>query len=272
SVASLFATQSFDFGITHIPLLLTLAILVGGLFRLLQETKGDQLNQELLNGRDVRRLSMMLLIVAFGGLGLASWDLHAGGVWQKAMIDRYRDRKMTIQERKGLDQKIERLQRLVKAHPQDAMAHRTLAQYLLDQQQQFGAFELLDQEIADADSVTKFVSPQNVRRVFYENYVDFESLLLKSQEVDVWRKARWHAVMALMLSPLDDTARVLLVETDFVDEGRDAASGDLLEQVARLRPQTKRILGYVEMLAEVHPGGRTLEQVQAIKAGPPERP
>jgi hypothetical protein len=272
SVASLFATQSFDFGITHIPLLLTLAILVGGLFRLLQATKGDQLNHDLLDGRTVRRVSIVLLLVAFGGLGLASWDLHAGGVWQKAMIDRYRDRKMTIQERKGLDQKIERLQRLVKAHPHDAMAHRTLAQFLLDRQQQFGAFELLDREIADANSVTKIVSPQNVRRVFYENYVDFESLLLESQEAAVWRQARWHAVMALILSPLDDTARVLLVETDFVDDGRDAASGDLLEQAARLRPQTKRILTYVETLAEVHPGGRTLEQVQAIKAGTSARP
>ncbi|MDG2221519.1 MAG: O-antigen ligase family protein [Rubripirellula sp.] len=272
SVASLFATQSFDFGITHIPLLVTLAILVGGLFRLLQATKASQADQVSQGSRAAHRVSLVLLLIAVGGLGLATWDLHAGGVWQKVMIDRYGDRGMAIQERKGLDQKIERLQRLVEAHPRDAMAHRTLAQLLLDQQQQLGAFELLDQGVADGDSVTKWVSPQNVRRAFYENYLDFESLLLEGQEAEMWRQARQHAVMALMLSPLDDTARVLLVETDCVDEGRDAVSGDLLVQAARLRPKTKRILNYVETLAEVHPGGRTLEQVQAIKTGASARP
>ncbi|MDA9858573.1 O-antigen ligase family protein, partial [Rubripirellula sp.] len=272
SMASLFATQSFDFGITHIPLLLTLAILVGGLFRLLQATNGNQLDQALLGGLAARRVSMALLLLAIGGLSVATWDLHAGGVWQKVMIDRYRDRGMAIQEHKGLDRKIERLQRLVKAHPRDAMAHRTLAQLLLDQQQQLGAFELLDREIADSDSVTKLVSPQNVRRAFYANYLDFESVLLESQEAEVWRQARWHAVMALVLSPLDDTARMLLVETDCVDEKRDAASGELLVQAARLRPQNERILNYVKSLAEVHPGVRTLEQVQAIKAGTPVIP
>jgi hypothetical protein len=262
SLASLFATQSFDFGITHIPLVLTLAIPVGGVFRLRREARPAPL--QATSAFD-RRLRIVVGTVGTSALALAVWDLHAGGIWQEGMIDRYDQRRVPITQRSDLDEQIAKLERVVRSHPSDAMAHRTLAQLLLDRQHQIGAFALLDQDMADTATAEIWASPQNVRKAFYSSSLDLESLMLGGQDPEQWRRARRHAVTALVLSPLDDTARVLVVETDFVDEGRNAATGELLVQTARLRPQTPRVLDYVESLATVFPRGETLAQVQVIK-------
>lgn len=262
SLSSLIATQSFDFGITHVPLLLTVAILVGGVVRMRLKTDPEQdARRPVLSGR----ASVIVATVGLVGLAVATWDLHAAGIWQRMMIDRRAERRIPIHERKELDQKIDRLTALVKAHPRDAMAHRVLSQLLLDRQQQLGALQLLEQQAVAEDAVTVWSAPSNVRRAAYSNQMEIGRLLFEDQDADQWRLARQHAITSMVLSPLDDVTRVLVIETDFVDRECSAASGEVLQQTARLRPQSSSVLKYLESLAKAYPAGETLKEIQAIK-------
>ena len=262
SLASLVVTQSFDFGITHLPLLLTIAILIGGVYRLRVATASQEAPRKWIHSA---RVSGVTAVAITAMTALAAWDLHSGGTWQRMMIERYSERRVPIHERKELDGKIDQLNKLVQQHPGDAMAHRTLAQLILDRQHQLGAIALLDAKAVDANSVTSWASPSNVRKASHNYDMDLQALMLRDQDPEEWRRARRHAVTALVLSPLDDRSRVLLVETDFVQQGSETSSGPLLEQIARLRPKDLNILEYIEALADVYPSGDTLDQIQSIK-------
>ena len=281
SLASLVVTQSFDFGITHIPLILTIAILCGGVSHLAQNAKqlaiskakddGGLHSEEKINPlapeQDFTTLAnCCLAIFLIAGLVCATSDLRAGGVWQKIMIRRHADRNLPIQERSmDLDAEIETVRNMLTSSPIDAMGHRVMATLLLDRQHRIGSESLVKSKAAAEKQASDWTLPINVRRAVHLNQVSPETVMLENQNIQQWRLARQHAASALALSPLDDATRVLLIETDFLDEGRSDVSEELLIQATKLRPRTSQIVNHLALLAKSFPGEETEKVIREIE-------
>jgi hypothetical protein len=92
-----------------------------------------------------------------------------------------------------------------------------------------------------------------------------EELMLPAQQISQWRRARIHALAALLLCPLDDTARLMLVELDMVDEDARWSTPDLLEQVGLLRRRTDSVLQECASLADVYPAGETAATIGQLR-------
>ena len=281
SLASLVVTQSFDFGITHVPLILTIAILCGGISHLAQNAKPlailhptadenlspkAELNQ-LTPEQDFTTLSnCCLAIFLIAALVCATSDLEAGGAWQKLMIQRHADRNLPIQDRTmDLDSEIQKVRNMLTSNPIDAMGHRVMATLLLDRQHRIGCESLIQSKAANEKQASDWTLPINVRRAVHMNHVSPETVMLQNQDIQQWRLARQHAASALALSPLDDATRVLLIETDFLDEGRSDVSGELLIQAAELRPRTSQIVNHLALLAKSFPGESTEKAIREIE-------
>lgn len=266
SIASLLVTQSFDFGITHVPLILTIAIVAGGISHFSRIQTNVESASEAKQNPSITPAVFSFSLITLAALICAASDLHAGGVWQRIMIERHAERNLPIQERSmDLDATITQVQQTLVDNPIDAMGHRVMATLLLDRQQLVGSQALIEAEAADADSANQWVMPINVRRAVHLNNVSPETVMLKNQNLDQWRLARQHAASSLALSPLDDATRVLLIETDFLDPGRSAVSEELLIQAARLRPKTPAIIKHLSMLAKSFPGEETESAIQKIE-------
>ena len=254
SIASLLVTQSFDFGITHIPLILTIAILAGGVSHL--DRQRDEIKESdtpPANGMTLGNFAIGTFLA--GALLCAASDLDAGAVWQRIMIQRHAERNLPIQDRlMDFDEEIQRVRDTLTIHPLDAMGHRVMASLLLDRQHQIGCQTLVRLQAADPNAAHEWSIPMNVRRAAHENQVDPETVMLEGQDIQQWRLARQHAASALALSPLDDATRVLMVETDFLDPARSQSSETLLLQAARLRPRTPSIIKHLSLLSESFPG------------------
>ena len=68
-----------------------------------------------------------------------------------------------------------------------------------------------------------------------------------------------------MLCPLDDTARVMLIELDMLIEHGDSATVDLLNETALLRRRDPRFLKQLERLAEAHPGTPATKVIRRLR-------
>ncbi len=263
SLASLFVTQSFDFGITHIPLILTVSILAGGVSHFYRKSNSEK---SIENPVGLISFSTIVAIFTIAAMACAVSDLDAGGVWQRIMIQRHAERNLPIQRRTlDLDSTIEHVQEVLTKNPHDAMGHRVMALLLLDRQHQVGSESLLSAQAADANSASNWSLPMNVRRAVHVNQVSPGTVMLKNQSLEQWRLARQHAASSLALSPLDDATRVILIETDFVEKHRKRASRELLMQTARLRPMTPLIINHLARLALSYPGPETEEQIREIE-------
>jgi hypothetical protein len=266
SLASLLVTQSFDFGITHVPLILTIAMLCGGISQLAQDrgTETDPSTTQIDQPITIGMIALSIFLIA--ALVCATSDLEAGGFWQKLMIQRHADRNLPIQQRSmDLDAEIEHVREMLTDNPIDAMGHRVMATLLLDRQHRIGSQTLVESQAADSDSANQWSMPINVRRAVHINGVAPETVMLKNQDIEQWRLARQHAASSLALSPLDDATRVLLIETDFLDANRKAVSEQLLTQAARLRPRTSQIVDHLALLANSFPGQKTEEAIRKIE-------
>ena len=266
SLASLLVTQSFDFGITHIPLILTIAILAGGISSLTRNRNPESEPPRATTNPPMTLSMQAFAVVALAALVCAMSDLEAGGVWQKLMIQRQADSNLPIQQRSmNLDEQIERVRDALSDNPIDAMGHRVMATLLLDRQHQIGSETLVQIQAADLDAANSWAMPINVRRAVHTNHVPPQTVMLENQSIEQWRLARQHAASSLALSPLDDATRVLLIETDFLDPGRSDVSEKLLIQAARLRPKTSKIIDHLALLAKSHPGKETEDKIREIE-------
>jgi len=140
-----------------------------------------------------------------------------------------------------------------------------MATLLLDRQHRVGSESLIQSKAADEKQASDWTLPINVRRAVHMNHVSPETVMLQNQDIQQWRLARQHAASALTLSPLDDATRVLLIETDFLDQGRSEVSGELLIQAAKLRPRTSQIVNHLALLAKSFPGESTEKAIREIE-------
>ena len=265
SLSSLLVTQCFDFGITHIPLILTIAILSGGISSLIWQQSHFSTVDRNTNAEKMTLGMQMLAVFTIAALVCATSDLQAGGIWQKIMIQRRSDLNLPIEQRSmNLDEQIAKVRSVLSDNPIDAMGHRVMATLLLDRQHQIGSKTLVRIQATNQDAANSWAMPINVRRAVHTNDVLPETVMLENQNIEQWRLARQHAASSLVLSPLDDATRVLLIETDFLDPDRSKATKKLLIQAAKLRPKTPKIIDHLSLLAKSYPGEQTENEIRQI--------
>ena len=207
----------------------------------------------------------MLAVFTIAALVCATSDLQAGGIWQKIMIQRRSDLNLPIEQRSmNLDEQIAKVRSVLSDNPIDAMGHRVMATLLLDRQHQIGSKTLVRIQATNQDAANSWAMPINVRRAVHTNDVLPETVMLENQNIEQWRLARQHAASSLVLSPLDDATRVLLIETDFLDPDRSKATKKLLIQAAKLRPKTPKIIDHLSLLAKSYPGEQTENEIRQI--------
>ncbi|TWU02642.1 O-antigen ligase family protein [Stieleria varia] len=209
------------------------------------------------------------LVVLSVGLYWAALDLRDSAVVQRASLMHDRYLKYNASDLPDFEVAIEDVQTVLRRSPRHSEAHLVLAQLMIAQQRRLGAIYLIETEQVAAKDATRWVSPRNVRRAYHRfgqpTGVAIESLILPTQDVNVWLQAREHAMAALMLCPLDDRARIMLLELDMVHPQASASSQVLLEQAATLRCRNAETLRQLERLAAVYPGGDTIQWIQDVR-------
>ncbi len=264
---SLLVTQSFDFGILQPPLLLTFAVLCGAISEL--ASRQATLRPGTTTPRvsptrwhSSRSLQTILTIAVVGilsvGLMVAASDLRDAAAVERVGTLHDRHTQRNASDLPDFEDAIRSMQQVVARSPYHSEAHLVLARVMMAQQRRLGAMYLVDQQNFAAKEATRWVSPRNVRRAYYSgNNADrlgIASFILPPQSLGTWIEARKHALAALLLCPLDDRARIMLIELDMLDNHAGAASPELLSQAATLRCRNPRTLRQLEQLAKVHPG------------------
>lgn len=120
----------------------------------------------------------------------------------------------------------------------------------------------------------QFGSPEleatiSARRAIY--YLDAEqrgaapeSVLFVRQSKERLLQARGYAMRALMLCPLHDLARYSLLETDFLAGQSKETSESLIRQWAKLRSRNPDVLQVIARIALVHPGGDLAREMMRL--------
>lgn len=250
ALPALIVSQCFDYGILQPPLLLTTACLCGGIAGLATPLPAAEASNARTLQAPSSALPLRMLFPAAAGVGLclgmvlAASDLHVGSTVERAQRNRIVSSRKRPGESSSLQSDIGRIHLLSRLHPKDASLRLLLAQLILDEQRRLGAIFLLENKLATAKTANTIVSPRALRRACNGGDVQrsIEELMLPGQDVENWKAARGHAAVALSHRPLDDAARVLLVELDMLDESFAAVSPELIDQVKQLRRRSKRAL------------------------------
>ncbi len=259
---SMVVTQCFDYGILQPPLLLTFAVICGGIHRLAKPPDSRDADERPGRLPWLGCIGMCAALVL--GLALAADRLYVGMVVQQGELLRKSQRRQPVGELPSYEERLKQLESLVQRQPKNSAARLLLAQLLIDQQRRLGARYLYDQQLGTPEELQRWVSPRTVRQAYYgvKTSRPIEELMLPPQEIQRWRAARAHAAVALALGPLDDSARFLLVELDMVHDRAGQSSASLIDQAARLRRGNRRSLQQLERLAEVYPGAETTQKIR----------
>jgi hypothetical protein len=254
-------SQCFDYGILQPPLFLTVACLCGGLSKLANphhvekcfDQRGHLPRKPSPTVRKVSLLGAMTVIIVVGvPIGLR--DLYVAASTQRMEHQRIALSRADVTDVPSFQRQISHTQFLLRLNPDSASAHRLCARLILDEQQRIAARYLSENDLAGEEQLRQASSPRTLRRAFQHSSHSagvadsFEQLLLPGQDARQWRAARSHAANALVMCPLDDTARILLVELDFVGGDAEVASEALVDQVRQLRSRSASVLRFLNRL------------------------
>ncbi len=268
-VPSMLVTQCFDYGILQPSLLATLAFICGGLHWAKSRVKTS------VSGPTPPTQSNRLVLTTFSafamvvGLCFATSALKTGATIQR--IDRQRIARSS--ESAGVpwdnESEIETVRAIVNEAPKRSDARLLFAQLLVNQQRRVGAKFLLDNGHAELDELNRWVSPRTVRQAYYgaSGTRPIEELMLPGQELAIWQQAHGHAAASIADCPLNDLARIMLVETDMVHDRASQSSHELILQSAQLRRRNPEYVQRLKLLAEVYPADDTVDQIADIVAG-----
>jgi len=287
AIPATIVTQCFDYGITLPPMLIVCAAITGAILRTsrtagefalqsanpaLNPLAGDAATGMESAGRSSIKLARLLagpafLILVSVALAMAAKDLDASKSAQEIDLQLQRDRKSLLVDMPDLSERVARLESISAANTDNSLVWRTLAKLRLAEQERLGVTYLFSIQPENYAAHSAWVTPANVRHAAYgsEGDVAFANFLLPTQDVDQWRLAREELIAALLLNPLDDSARLALVELDRVRLGANTDSAELLSQAARLRSRTESYLKYLIWLAEDYPGAMSVSEIQRIR-------
>ena len=183
-------------------------------------------------------------------------DLRVASVVEGVKFAVQRDREAGLRQTTRLPTFLAKLEQLSRQSPENSMVWKELAETRLAHQERLGELDLQQLVGQDPDLHQSWVARQNVRQVTHDkgNSLSFLQLLLPNQSAGQWGLARHEFLRALLLNPLDDDARVSLIELDMVTPEALSASEVLLTQAASLRPQHTPYINYLLWLARSYPG------------------
>ena len=264
-IPSMLVTQTFDYGILQPPLLLTFAIICGGIGCYATQKPADASTPPRFEYLQLAG-GIVVLVVAASALFLSARELSTAMIVQRSETQRWRQRHTALDQLPSYQRDIETLQQQSARLPDNPMTHRHLALLLIDEQRRLGARYLVEKELATPQRVDRWVSPRTVRLAYYGD-VDhppytMDELMLPTQDMQAWKEARKRAAIALVHCPLDDISRMILVELDMVHETANIATPELIEQVGRLRCRNDRILRRLIALSKVYPGEATTRRIE----------
>ena len=272
AIPSLMVTQCFDFAIMLPPTLMLFSVMYGGVTQLASQSNDrPQIVPEAEKStsrnswRAIYRGSPLVLLLL--AMVLAVIDLYAGMVAQENEFQLRKDRKTLLVDLPSLAPRIEHLEHLARSRPSDSYVHRTLAMMRLESQRRLGAEFLYGVQPDNYLAHQVWLSPQVIRHAAYDSKtgMSFDSLMLPSQSETEWNLARDEVILALLTCPLDDKARIMLVELDMIGPKSKLASSELLQQAGVLRCRTESVLKYLEKLAKEHPGGETITRLRELR-------
>lgn len=265
ALPSMVVSQCFDYGILQPSLLITFACLCGGVAGYAAQTQACAAFEALERSRKAVATSRLRIFVQGTavlclclGMVLSTVQLYVGATVESVERERLTAMKIPITERPNRRQEIARVSMLARFQTRDASVHLLLAQLLIDDQQRRGAVFLVDEGLASAEQVGDLVSTRTLRKTHYactkqrqqaasnpdaaeSGCATIEGLMLPGQDLESWQQARRHAARALVRRPLDDRARVLLVELDMLNESSAKISPQLVEQVKRLHSMNSSV-------------------------------
>jgi len=219
----------------------------------------------------------MLLMI---GMPIAAFDLHSGSIAENAKRSLGGRYSGPVDNDQQQADRIAKLRRWIALRPTDATLRQALASLLIDQQRRIGMRYLVEKGITDRNNARRWTAARNVRKAYDESRrqdtsdgkpkspdsVTLDHVLLPGQDEAVWREARRHALTATGLNPLDDAARVTLVELDFLQPDSRQTSNRLLRDTARLRNRSADALYYLRSLSEPGPDDETRSFIDQLIA------
>ncbi len=269
--------QCFDYGVLHPPLLITLGMILGGLSAV-QGTAGQDLEGQDLEGQHLSaqrsvdhprwfaRLGSVGLVV---GLGYSALQLYPGVVCERYELALQDALKRDAEVRPDWDQALAQTESLLSWYPRDHRLHLTHAKLILARQIQRGADYLRQQNQGTPSERTRWMTVRNFRRALYMKHdggpLMLSDILQPTQSVVEFQRAREHTIAALLCCPLDDAARVQLIDLDFLSEQAREGSGELFEQAAVLRQRNSGSLRLLESLGEYYPGKDQLPRLESYR-------
>lgn len=271
ALPSIVVSQCFDYGILQPSLLLTFACLCGGVAGFATRVQKIPATDE--TQRAPKPAFIPSVRWAIGGAAMAclcfamimsTADLYVGAVVERVERDRIALMRIPITERPSRQDEIAQISMLARFRDRDASVQILLARLMIDEQQRRGATFLVDESLVAAGQVAKLVSPRTLRKTHYacidrrgrepdtdssaSGCATIEDLMLPGQDLESWREARTRAALALVCRPLDDSARILLVELDMLSDSTPQLSPQLVEQVKRLRPRNSNVQNLLSRL------------------------
>ncbi|WP_417748262.1 O-antigen ligase family protein [Rosistilla oblonga] len=283
---AMLVSQLFDYGILQPSLLLSVACIGGALIGIanrvantrrlndlpMDAVRPETTSQPIVSGNrrpqmpigkadsaflraETRFAQPLALIMLFAGLSLATLALSRGSAIEKIRLQRDAYRNQSLLEFPDLEGKIAAAERVLLKQPEHSEAHLLMARLLIDQQRQIGASYLVANNLVPADKVASWVSPRTVRRAYYARASDpnnsLHDLLMPTQDISQWKRAREHAIAALYHCPLDDRPRLLLIELDMLSEQPQLTTPVLIQQVRILRNRTPRVMQHLDRLESI---------------------
>ena len=266
-IVSLLISQCFDFGILLPAVFMPVSVLVGLMTQISKPTQAshptESIDQSSIFKKSNQKMATSFVAsAALFVIGSSTlWDLRQAA-WIKHVNKIFSaNRRIEFDRWQSFEKELRQLEAFVAIWPRRTSSEHfmLLSSLRIGQQQYAGCRQL--QEMVRANTIDKkIVQPKMlslavlrkslIHHDTQESSLGPASLMLPGQNLEQYIKARKDALNALLQSPLDERARVRLIETDPFADQPMLSSRVLGQQAVQLRSGNQNLVGYLKTLLD----------------------